>query len=62
MAYADSHEVEAAVLKRFSSNPGPIEFVGDFGNMNAENTISKNDLPKHKIRQHIYYRVQQNGI
>ena len=44
--YADSREVEAAVRKKFPSNTVPIEFLKDFGNMNAENTISKKRSPK----------------
>ena len=44
--YADSREVEAAVLKKFPPKPIPIEFSPEFEDMDKENALSKKRAPK----------------
>lgn len=44
--YADSREVEAAVLEMFPPKPMPVEFISDFENTDTENTLSKKRSPK----------------
>lgn len=43
--YADSREVETAVLKRFPPKPTPIEFTNAFENID-EGTLSQKRSPK----------------
>ena len=44
--YADSREVEAAVLERFPPKPVPIEFMKSFEDVNPENVASIKRSPK----------------
>lgn len=47
--YADSKEVEAAVLERFPLKPVPIEFMNSFEDMD-EDAVSKKHPPKTRKR------------
>ena len=44
--YADSREVETAVLERFPPKPTPVEFMREFEDMSAEEELSKKHQPK----------------
>lgn len=48
--YADSKEVEAAVLERFSPKPVPVEFMQEFDSMVAEEEPPKKHSPKTRKR------------
>ena len=44
--YADSREVEAAVLEKFPPKPVPIEFMKEFDDVKTEEKVSKKHAPK----------------
>ncbi len=46
--YADSREVEAAVLEKFPPKPVPIEFMKEFDSTNEEIPIARKHSPKTK--------------
>lgn len=48
--YADSREVETAVLEKFPSKPVPIELMKDFDGMTAEEELSRKHSPKTRKR------------
>ena len=48
--YADSREVESAVLERFPPKPVPIEFAREFEDVSTEEIISKKHTPKTRKR------------
>ncbi len=46
--YADSREVEAAVLERFPPKAVPIEFMNSFEDIGAKEPVSKKTFPQNK--------------
>ena len=44
--YADSREVEAAVLKRFPTKSMPIEFITQFDDISVEEALPRKHSPK----------------